>query len=196
MGMKNIVPKIWDWEWEGKTVLASFGIGNRNEKQCSRPKLGKNWLKSLGKMLGTGIPAHAWVAPVDNIAPDDKNGAPKQWCTLGLLNTQKSRIHWICQREQKIGLIIKKIYIKKKKKNVSLVTCYVSYVACHLSLMSTATDLNPANSATMHSRLVCKNPTNIFFFKRKNLQISPKQKWVLSFAIRAIRFSTRSLQRS
>ena len=59
MGMKNSVPKFWDWEWEWKTVLPSFGIGNRNEKQCSRPKLGKNWLKSLGKMLGTGIPAHA-----------------------------------------------------------------------------------------------------------------------------------------
>ena len=59
MGMKHIVPKFWDCEWEQKTVLSSFGIGNRNEKQCSQPKLGKNGLKSLGKMLGTGIPIHA-----------------------------------------------------------------------------------------------------------------------------------------
>ena len=59
MGVKNSVPQFREWEWEWKTVLPSLGIGNRNEKQCSKPKLGKNWLKSLGKILGTGIPAHA-----------------------------------------------------------------------------------------------------------------------------------------
>ena len=65
--MRNGVPQFWDWEWEWKTVLPNFGIGNRNEKQCSRPKLGKNWLKNLWKMLGAGIPAHAWSSVVQNL---------------------------------------------------------------------------------------------------------------------------------
>ena len=46
---------------------------------------------------------------------------------------------------------------KKRRKNVM---CLVSYVACHLLLMSTAkaTDPPPANSPIMHSRLVRKDP--------------------------------------
>ena len=61
MGMKNSVPKFWDWECEWKTVFPTFGIGNGNEKQCSQPTLVKNWPKSLGKKLGMGIPAHAFL---------------------------------------------------------------------------------------------------------------------------------------
>ena len=57
MGMKSAVPNFWDWDWEWKTRYPSFGIGN--EKQCSQPNLGNNWLKSIGKKLGTVIPAYA-----------------------------------------------------------------------------------------------------------------------------------------
>ena len=46
MGMKNTIPKFWDWECKCKG---------------SQPNLGKNWLKSIGKKLGTRIPAHAWI---------------------------------------------------------------------------------------------------------------------------------------
>ena len=60
MGMKNSVPNFWDWEWEWKTVFPKFGIGNGNEKQCCQPNLENNWLNSLGKKLGTGIPDHPW----------------------------------------------------------------------------------------------------------------------------------------
>ena len=57
---------------------------------------------------------------------------------------------------------------KRKRKNmssvmcqVSHVTCHVSRVACHLSLTPTAkaTDPCPASSPTVHSRLVCTDPT-------------------------------------
>ena len=53
---------------------------------------------------------------------------------------------------------------KERKKcvvsHMSCATCHVSNVACHLSLTptATATDPHPANSPSMHSRLVCKDP--------------------------------------
>ena len=62
MGMKYSVPKFWIVNGNEKNVFPIFGIGNGNGKQCSQPKFGKNWLKSLGEKLGTGIPAHAWAA--------------------------------------------------------------------------------------------------------------------------------------
>ena len=46
----------------------------------------------------------------------------------------------------------------------------MSHVIYNLSLMPTATDPHPANSTTMHSRLVCEDPkTRKFFFKRKKI---------------------------
>ena len=50
-----------------KTVLPSSGFGNKNEKQCFQPKLGKIGLKSLGKILGKGITAHACMWGVKKV---------------------------------------------------------------------------------------------------------------------------------
>ena len=49
---------------------------------------------------------------------------------------------------------------------VSQDTCCVSSVACHMSIMPTVTamDPHPANSPTMHSRMVCE----IFFVVEQN----------------------------
>ena len=38
------------------------------------------------------------------------------------------------------------------------VTWHMPPVACHLSIMPPATATDPANSPTMHRRLVCKDP--------------------------------------
>ena len=83
--------------------------------------------------------------------------------------------------------------------HVSSVTCHMSHVMCHLSpvtyhlsLMPTATDPHPANSPTMHSWHVCKDPKTKEVEKRKIID-TLKKKGVLSFPILAIRSLTRSL---
>ena len=54
---------------------------------------------------------------------------------------------------------------------MSCFTCCMSPVTCHMSLTLTATDTDPlpANSLTMHSWMVCKDP-QIYFFSRGNLR--------------------------
>ena len=62
--------------------------------------------------------------------------------------------------------------------HVSCVTCQVSSVTCHLSLTptATATDPPPVNSATMHSRLVHKDPKTLIISERTKLSKRPKKK--------------------
>ena len=108
----------------------------------------------------------------------------------------------------------KKIRWKNRRKNLSLVACFVTLVTCHQSCVScnlssmptaTATDPPPANSPTMHNRLLTKtdifvlenqpiyprsnfssSKSILFFFKPSN------QKGFLSFAILAIHSLTKS----
>ena len=42
-------------------MFPDFGIGNGNANQFCQPNVEMNWLMSIGKKLGTGIPAYAWV---------------------------------------------------------------------------------------------------------------------------------------
>ena len=74
---------------------------------------------------------------------------------------------------------------------MSHVKCRLSHITYHLSLMPTAMDPHPANSPTMHRRLVCKDPkTNQKNFNTKI--IKTLQKGVLSFQLLAISSFTRS----
>ena len=65
--------------------------------------------------------------------------------------------------------------------HMSLVICHIKCFACHLSLMpsATATDPPPANSPTMHSRLVWKYPK-----KAQNISKCRKslKQWQLNFS--------------
>ena len=49
--------------------------------------------------------------------------------------------------------------------HVSCVTCHLSYVTCHISITPTVTAMDPppANSPTMHIRMVRKDPQIIYF---------------------------------
>ena len=53
--------------------------------------------------------------------------------------------------------------------HISGATCHKSCVTCHLSLTPIATNPQPANSPTMHSRLVQKDPKTQKYSKCKQL---------------------------
>ena len=59
-------------------------------------------------------------------------------------------------------------YVSRATCHVLCVTCHLIPVTYHLSLIPTATDPHPANSPTMHSRLVHKNQKPKKVEKRKN----------------------------
>ena len=73
--------------------------------------------------------------------------------------------------------------------------CHMSHFTYNMSLMPIATDPHPANSTTMHSRLVCK-PKKHKGLKKKEKSLKRFKKGVLSFPIIVIRSLTRSLQLS
>ena len=68
-------------------------------------------------------------------------------------------IHWISRCVRKVTPT------QTNRRQVSVVSCLVTPVTCHMSLTqtATATDPSPANSPTMHSRIICKDPKNLLF---------------------------------
>ena len=85
--------------------------------------------------------------------------------------------------------------------HMSHVTCHMSSAICHLSPLTchlsptataTATDPHPASSPTMQSKLICQDNHPP---PQKNIKAFRTAK-ILSFAILAIRYLTRSLQLS
>ena len=88
------------------------------------------------------------------------------------------------QHVQIVALIPKRTKIDKKRHNNK--KCHTSHVTCHvLRVTATATNPPPANSPTIHSRLVHKNKKPRKNFKIKNCDGRP---------ILAIRPFTRGLQ--
>ena len=72
---------------------------------------------------------------------------------------------------------------------LSLVTCCMLPVACHMSLTPTATATDPphANSSTLHSRMVCKDPQKNLFSAGQFRTISEQK--LLNLRPRSFHFS-------
>ena len=87
-------------------------------------------------------------------------------------NRQLQKVKNISQQQRRRKNIYIWCHLSGVAFQVSRVTCHVSCVAshmshgtCHMSLTPTATAMDPppANSPTMHSRMVCEDPKINFF---------------------------------